>query len=284
MSPVEIIFAGLGVLLLLVSCFVTGKKEESETALSQLSLELTEQQKQKLEEEIDHILEERTDHLVVKADDYMSKISNEKIMAVHDFTAQIMEKIDYNHQEVVFLYDMLNQKEAEIKETMQALEKEKKSLKESEGEAVHLAKQLEEMMRHWEAGMGQASSEGKASTKKSSSRKASQKKAPSEGLPEGAALEAAMIETQLSEKAGKASEKDMGEKKTARTRTKTAKQEKEVSLEEQAGIPEMMQTDNKSEEILKLHRQGKSVLEISKALGLGQGEVKLVIDLYGAAL
>ena len=33
-------------------------------------------------------------------------------------------------------------------------------------------------------------------------------------------------------------------------------------------------------EILELCRQGKSVLEISKQLGIGQGEVKLVIDLF----
>ena len=29
-----------------------------------------------------------------------------------------------------------------------------------------------------------------------------------------------------------------------------------------------------------LHREGKSIREISKSLGLGQGEVKLVIDLF----
>ena len=43
-----------------------------------------------------------------------------------------------------------------------------------------------------------------------------------------------------------------------------------------------MVSNNKNDEILALHRQGKSVLEISKELSVGQGEVKLVIDLYGA--
>lgn len=33
--------------------------------------------------------------------------------------------------------------------------------------------------------------------------------------------------------------------------------------------------------IQKMHKEGKSVLEISKALNIGQGEVKLVITLYG---
>ncbi len=37
---------------------------------------------------------------------------------------------------------------------------------------------------------------------------------------------------------------------------------------------------NRNEQILKLHRQGKSKVAIARELGLGVGEVKLVIDLY----
>ena len=33
-------------------------------------------------------------------------------------------------------------------------------------------------------------------------------------------------------------------------------------------------------EILKLYKQGKSVIEIAKTLGIGVGEVRLVIDLF----
>ena len=38
---------------------------------------------------------------------------------------------------------------------------------------------------------------------------------------------------------------------------------------------------DKNREIIELYKKKKSVLEISKLLGMGQGEVKLVIDLYG---
>ena len=38
---------------------------------------------------------------------------------------------------------------------------------------------------------------------------------------------------------------------------------------------------NVNEKIKELHKQGKSVLEISKQLNIGQGEVKLVLALYG---
>ena len=39
--------------------------------------------------------------------------------------------------------------------------------------------------------------------------------------------------------------------------------------------------DMPKEKILELYKKGKSVREISRELGMGQGEVKLVIDLYG---
>ena len=38
--------------------------------------------------------------------------------------------------------------------------------------------------------------------------------------------------------------------------------------------------ENSNEEILRLHKEGKSNVVIAKELGLGVGEVKLVIDLF----
>ena len=38
--------------------------------------------------------------------------------------------------------------------------------------------------------------------------------------------------------------------------------------------------ENNNDEILRLHREGKSKVAIAKELGLGVGEVKLVIDLF----
>jgi DNA-binding NarL/FixJ family response regulator len=39
-------------------------------------------------------------------------------------------------------------------------------------------------------------------------------------------------------------------------------------------------SSNNNSQILSLYSQGKTIIEISKLLGLGQGEVKLVIDLF----
>ncbi len=48
-------------------------------------------------------------------------------------------------------------------------------------------------------------------------------------------------------------------------------------LDEQTARPE---TDNANEIILDLKKSGMSIIEIAKQLGLGVGEVKLVVDLY----
>lgn len=250
MSPAEIIFVILGISLLLASCFITGGKKEAEEEkkLLDVPVELSPEQQKNIEEKIDLLLEERTENLVVKTDDYLSKISNEKIMAVNDFSTQIIEKIDANHKEVVFIYDMLNQKEEEIKETMQTLEVEKQTLKKNVEEVVKLTKQLNTMMKRMET-------------------------------KSGASPERAVEEIK---------EKKTAAKQTAKTKAKAEPKKQAVPEskfrapeEEQVQLPGMMQIDNKNDEILKLHKEGLSVLEISKTLGLGQGEVKLVIGLYG---
>ena len=40
------------------------------------------------------------------------------------------------------------------------------------------------------------------------------------------------------------------------------------------------ESSNKNERVLALHKQGKSNVAIAKELGLGVGEVKLIIDLF----
>ena len=56
-----------------------------------------------------------------------------------------------------------------------------------------------------------------------------------------------------------------------------------VETEEEAATGEMEEQPeqtNHNEKILALYSQGKSYVEIAKELGLGQGEVRLVVGLY----
>lgn len=242
MLPVEIIFVILGILLLLVSCFLTGKENnpEKNSTVSLSFEELPEEQKKNMEQQISRIIESRTEEIIVKTDDYLSKISNEKIMAVNDFTDQIMQRVDKNNEEIVFLYKRLMEKEDEIKATIQSMETVKQDMKESVEDVVRLTRQLN----------------------------ASLKKA--EKKPQEKTASVVKQDNAVKAEHEKAKTTSTGKKKTAAEQPA-----------EQMELPEMMQPDNKNDEILKLYKQGKSVLEISKALGLGQGEVKLVIGLYG---
>lgn len=236
MSPVEIIFVLLGIGILIASCFVGGKENKTDAAIL-LPEEALEVQKQELKNYADRIFEEKSEDVVVRTDDYLSKISNEKIMSVNDFSTQILEKIDANHKEVVFLYDMLNQKEDEIKQTVHQFNKEKQEMQEVVGDIIKLTKQIKTTMQ-------------KTDNPK----------------------------TTTVEKQKKTEAKKTVVKPAAAQPVKAVENQTDGQME----FAEMMQADRQKEEVLKLHKQGKSVLEISKAMGMGQGEVKLIIGLYGA--
>ena len=62
-----------------------------------------------------------SEETLAKTEEYLSRLSNEKIMAVSEYSDQILEKINRNHEEVVFLYNMLNNKENELKETLKEI-------------------------------------------------------------------------------------------------------------------------------------------------------------------
>lgn len=235
MSPVEIIFILLGIAILIASCFVGGK-ENKEEAVFTVPEEVMEAQRQEIKKYADQLLEEKSEEIIVKTDDYLSKISNEKIMAVNDFSNQILEKIDTNHKEVVFLYDMLNQKEDDIKQTVQQFDQERQEMQAAVGDVIKLTKQL------------------KASVKKTDS----------------------TAKQNTAEKSKKAEAKKPAAKQTEPVKA-TENQENG-----QMEFTEMMQADRQKEEVLKLYKEGKSVLDISRAMGMGQGEVKLIIGLYGA--
>ena len=233
MSPVEIVFVVLGVLLLVASCFFTGDKESEIEINAEIPEAYLEFQKKEIERYVERILAEREEDVIVRTDDYLSKVSNEKIMAVNDFSSQILEKIDFNHKEVVFLYDMLNQKEDEIKKIVKEVDAEKNQMQQVMEKVILLTKQMN-------------FSENQQSTMSMSSL---------DRLENRIHIEQQAVKMMESVKAV----------------------ENRLDIEEKKND---FATEQQKEKILQLYKQGMSVLEISKALKIGQGEVKLIIGLY----
>jgi hypothetical protein len=204
---------------------------------NQENTELSEQDIKDLKEQIKKLLIEEVSNAVIDADDKMSKISNEKIMAVNEFSTQILEKIEQNNNEVIFLFNMLTQKEEDIKVTFSKMETIRRENKE-------FLEKLTALMAN-----------------KNKAKEQAQKK----DLPVN----------ELKQKLN--TEKNEGKVETYNL--KETNDDAILFIDDTTTSSEVIES-NRNDEILKLYKNKKTILQISKQLNMGQGEVKLVIDLY----
>ena len=220
MNLLEIVMFILGILIIIISCRIVAHPDKKTSGISLDSGGIKDiylqEELNTLKEKQNEILTSASDEAIAKTEDYLSKLSNEKIMAVGEYSDQILEKISRNHEEVVFLYNMLNHKEKELKETA-------REINNSQSKAKEIITDKEEE---------------------------------------------------------KASEKEEPEPRQFDTQAKNIKRHFEAisAIESKESSQSTISINNT--EILKLHSQGKTVLDIARQLGIGQGEVKLVVDLF----
>lgn len=228
MNSLEIALIVIGIIIILISCILVDKSQKTTNIKTDRihpnEISITEEAQQQMKVKMEELFEQVSEDLIIRTDDTLSKISNEKIIAVNEFSDQILEKINRNHEEVVFLYNMLNDKEKELKSAVKEIDTSKKK--------------VQDIM----------------DTKAKSDKVA---KAPGEAK--------AVPPT--------------------RNATQADKLERPAKTPPVAPVPQDISTintmgSNNNSQILTLYSQGKSVMEISKLLDLGQGEVKLVIDLF----
>ncbi|WP_066720264.1 DUF6115 domain-containing protein [Clostridium sp. Marseille-P299] len=228
MTTAQIVLLILGLVIVIISFFVVDRNEEhsSDIPLRNLhSNEITEDDIRGMKSQIQSISEEEIAKSLELTKDELSKLSNETIMSVHEYSDQVLAKIDHNNEEVVFLYNMLTTKEEELKQLFTKIDSARRESKE-------YLERLEELKNN--------------------------------GV--------------MNEVSKKVDQIDINEKNNNSLDMKELWTEFDIE-DDDVSLDETIQ--NRNEAILKLHRQKKSVLEISRQLGIGQGEVKLVIGLYG---
>lgn len=213
MTTTQIILLILGIAILIISFFVVDRNEEleNEVSLDFPSKQMTEEEMLSIKHQIRQLAEEEIAIGIENTKETLSKLSNETIMAVHDYSEQVLAKIEHNNDEVVFLYSMLTNKEEEYKKLYSKMDTIQKD---------NSYQAYEQMTRD-----------------------------PMETLNETKEL------------------------------VLNPNEEKEQSSKELDKVEDEVR--GKTEAILKLHNQNYSVLDISKKLGIGQGEVQLVIGIYG---
>lgn len=176
--------------------------------------------KREVEAEVANVIDEKIEAMEVKID----KLTMKKIMAMGEYSDEIQEKINQNHEEVMFLYNMLNDKEEVLKNTIRDIEALKASVKK---------------MTIPDNTYADASDKDDEYT--------------NELLKSVNAVEVDLLLNEASD------EKKIEEDKPVRG-----------------------EINNNNQMILELYGQGKSPMAIAKELGLGVGEVRLVIDLFNS--
>jgi hypothetical protein len=273
MGATEIVLIVLGCIVFVLSFVIPVQKEK----MSKESLKDAKEEIKKIVDEavkeansnLEDTAKEISDYNVEKAERAMERLCNEKIMAINEYSSTVLESIDKNHQEVMFLYDMLNEKHNTIKETAATVEKTAKEAKQTAQDVIVEMKEAREpsiQMISLEKFIAEDDNVSDAIAKNNI-------EAVNEMGKETATTDD--VVKQLDEiKTTKA-------KKTA-TRKKPVKSKDVEAPDLNIGALGMKKEGgrNSNERILQLHNAGKSNVAIAKELGLGIGEVKLVIDLF----
>lgn len=211
MTGVEIILILVGLVLMVGSFFVTEKlsgadldkiAEMSQTEMKLILDRELAQADHKIEEQIDAAVEGS----IEKVERGLDKETNEKMMAIGEYSDTILEKMNQTHNEIMFLYSMLNDKHQDL--TVLA------------------------------GNLGQLSAD---------------------------------IHRELEEVQAAREELTEPPEQTA---------EESEAPEAEAPVPETEENYNHNGKILELYEQGMSFVDIAKNLGLGLGEVKLVVGLF----
>jgi len=247
MGAIEIILLISGLAIFILSFLIPEKNDKVSKKDQNLGYELigkmVDEQLSLVSTQIETILDEKNQVHMERIERRMERLSNEKIMAVGEYSDTVLGDIKKSHDEVVFLYDMLNSKHKVLKEFVEKIdtknmEQTKKNnqeikmvhdeIKKSEDEFLPLSPKVVEVRK-----------------------------------PKTQEINRIKNTNQLNNQTKVETNKNAGNSKVA------------IQFSKNTSMGQ-----NSNRRILQLHKEGKSNMVIAKELGLGIGEVKLVIDLF----
>ena len=252
MTGVEWILLLIGSVFMIGSFFITEKLSPSE--LNQIA-ELSESELKKIIDrglknagaKIEDAIEEQIESSTEKVDRALEKETNEKIMAISEYSDTVLEAMNKTHNEIMFLYSMLNDKHTEVTGMTSDLQRLAADIR-----------GLEESMQN-----------------------ITSKSIPPQVQVTQATQAAQMVQVKQVKRA----------QQTVQTATTVAQEEvaqstqtglepqkvKEEAADESAKESEQNQVN---QQILAMHKEGLTDIQIARKLGMGIGEVRLVIGLY----
>ena len=246
MTMIEIILLLVGCVFMIGSFFISEKLSSSE--LNKIS-ELSEDELKKIIErevnnagtQMDEVIGQKIEEAGGQAERAMEKESNEQIMQIHEYSETVMESMKKTHDEIMFLYSMLNDKHTEMTSMT--------------GDLQRLAADIRNLQENLSAKAG------------TSIRKPV---AESHVVQQPVMKQNAVVQP-MTETIDVQPEPEVQVNRFQEIQEPEQKTEKPETADAQGMSNDM---------ILKLYEQGLSKVEIAKQLGRGLGEVNLVIELY----
>lgn len=269
MEIMEIILLIAGAIIFILSFFIPERKTEISVQSRELARDeittLVQKEMENIRGHVDDVVEEAVTYAMEKTERSLERLSNEKIMAVNEYSDTVLSEIHKNHEEAMFLYDMLNSKHANLKDTVSVINK---TVKEAEEAVTGLQRLAPESL----TGLQRLAPETVNSPPSPEPKTAD---APQETGQEKVKRRRAAATT---EPTAQTAQKPSGSSDDASVAMRK-KQEADPGR-----VSFLPKTDsngqNNNQRILELYQQGRSKVAIARELGLGVGEVKLVIDLF----
>lgn len=309
MSVLEIVLLIMGIVIFIGSFLIPERKTRSgkeEVVIDEKKIhDLVEKEVEEAQGKITDIVDETITYAMEKTERSMDRLTNEKMMAVNEYSDTVLSEINKNHQEVVFLYDMLNDKHENLKNTVTEVEKTAKEVRQTVKDAEINVRELtaqegspEPVSVEVQTAQQEVPQQPEFELFGASGAFAPEKvtvaeppKTPKKSAATAKVRTQAVLETdrESTSKEQEAAGKGMAEKTTEKAATKPAARKHTTKPKTGAEVPDVAVSldkagksgaRNSNEKILELHKAGKSNMAIAKELGLGIGEVKLVIDLF----
>lgn len=324
MKWMEIALFVMGIGAFMASFMISDKKDKArrteETVDPEVIRQMINKEMQDAKDRVSEVVDETLNYAVEKTERASERISNEKIMAISEYSETVLADMNKAHQEVMFLYDMLNDKHENLKETAKKVDKQVKAAEETASAASAavnaFAEEKEAVIAHAKeveaAKTEQVMQEKKLAKpviKKEVKPAADQRitldmiqpelmkpefkklSAPTIQVPQVAApanaadAEKSVEVYSFATQAPRVERPAKKEAQAANLETTIAKQAEAKSESRQAQVAKKnVAAANNNDRILDMHNRGMSSVAIAKELGLGVGEVKLVINLFKGAV
>lgn len=317
----------LGIGAFVASFIIPEKRNKDSEKAQEIDIELIrkliEKEMEVAKARVTEVVDETLEYAVEKTERASERISNEKIMAISEYSETVLADMNKTHQEIMFLYDMLNDKHENLKETAKQVDKQAKEAEEKANAAATalaakeeasalLEKQVQMTTQAVEAKKAEQTEFVPIANKTAESKPVERitldkifgdtiptdvvaSETAGNEIPQEKAADVPMQNEQKSqepksvevysfaEQAPRVERPIKKEAQAAKLEDSVQEMKRQEVAQKEQEVQKAPVQENNNDKILRMYKEGMSNVDIAKELGLGVGEVKLVINLFKGA-